>query len=176
MKYILYHGSNNKFSKFSNLYFDKGQGSRGLGQGFYFNKYYNDAKYYGKFIYICEIQINKLLDLKNINDIIKKTTIVKLIKKYSKIIFDLKTKNATTKNYDIYYTYMFEKVLKNGSISSYGLIQLSKLIAQELTKLKGEKYNTFNIFQQLGYDGLKYGDEFNIFNSSQINIIQVKTQ
>lgn len=57
MKYIVYHGTNAKFNKFSTEYL--GIGNDALGIGFYFAETTFQAEHYGKNLMKCEITLNK---------------------------------------------------------------------------------------------------------------------
>lgn len=161
---ILYHGTESAFETFDKSKIGTNEGTRGLGHGFYFTKYLHEAKEYASetgFIMPAYISAKKIYDTNN--PTVTKIEIKKLIKKYAPIIQQNKWGN--TDGIDLYKDYLTEKAIYKGEIDGYGVITLTKLLADEL------KIPSSAFMKELGYDSIKDGSHYLIFEPEQIKII-----
>lgn len=78
-KIIAYHGSPNLFKKFEFNRIGTNDGTTGAGLGFYFTDNPEGAERYGKYVYECELRLQKKLDNNKLRVFNNTTTIQKFI-------------------------------------------------------------------------------------------------
>lgn len=169
---VVYHGAPSRIEEFSKSYWNTGQGSRGMGHGFYFTASTGEASEYGDNIIPVYLKIENMLDLGNLEEYDSFAgAIESLTDDYlPKIALGQWGKPEVAPTHR---AYMLGKALsgtgdERGLRSAYGLIDWARVLSEEATKYTGQTVTTDMLWKEIGFDGMKDGSHYIAFDPEQI--------
>ena len=173
----LYHGSPNRFDKFTTSKMGTGSGKQIDGWGLYFTNSKESAKLYGEYVY--EVTLSENSTFIDFNKPVKKD----MVRNVLKAVYKHYNKNFDIDEFNSYYDYVKNKSLPKVDFNDYELIMFDYsgfLFYRTLSRaLRGDKAASILLYN-IGIDGLKRSisgtrTDYVIFDGSIINIKKLGT-